>query len=79
MHKRISPDEGGFSFKKDGETYDDSWIATYNEFLLTILQCHCNVQVCNSIRVKVHLKKSLSTEAIKYLYKYHLKFKKVYP
>ncbi|XP_074296946.1 uncharacterized protein LOC141627611 [Silene latifolia] len=48
----------GDSAKIRGEQLDNRWVIPYNPYLLDLLDCHLNVEVCSTI------------QAVKYLYKY---------
>ena len=66
LHKRSSPDDGGqvstISMRVGGicieQQVDNRWIVPYNKLLLRSMNCHCNVELCMSIK------------AIKYVLKY---------
>lgn len=66
LYRRRSPDCGGqtatVSIRLQGsyttQCIDNKWIVPYNKLLLRSMNCHCNVEVCMSIR------------SIKYVLKY---------
>ena len=41
-----------------GQLFDNSWVVSYNPFLLSKFNCHINVEICSDIKV------------VKYIYKY---------
>ena len=57
-YRRRLPDNGGFSFEKNGFQIDNSWVVPYNPYLLLKYNAHLNVEVVHSV------------QAVKYLYKY---------
>ena len=66
LYKRSSPDDGGqvstISMRVGGtridQQVDNRWIVPYNKLLLRSMNCHCNVELCMSIK------------SIKYVLKY---------
>ena len=66
LYKRNSPDDGGqvstISMRVGGtridQQVDNRWIVPYNKLLLRSMNCHCNVELCMSIK------------SIKYVLKY---------
>ena len=66
MYRRRSPDSGGqvsnISMRIGGsrvdQEIDNRWIVPYNKLLLRSMNCHCNVELCMSIK------------SIKYVLKY---------
>ena len=67
LYKRRSPDCGGRTgtvrMRSQGGyvtqfTIDNKWIVPYNKLLLRSMNCHCNVELCMSIK------------SIKYVLKY---------
>lgn len=44
--------------KARGLMLDNKWVVPYNPYLLSLFDCHINVEVCSTIK------------AVKYLYKY---------
>ena len=66
LYKRSSPDNGGqvstISMRIGGsrinQEVDNRWIVSYNKLLLRSMNCHCNVELCMSIK------------SIKYVLKY---------
>jgi hypothetical protein len=57
-YRRRLPQNGGFSFQKNGFEVDNSWVVPYNPYLLLRYNAHLNVEVVHSV------------QAVKYLYKY---------
>ena len=58
LYKRSSPDDGGqvsiISMRVGGahidQQVDNRWIVSYNKLLLRSINCHCNVELCMSIK-----------------------------
>ena len=58
LYKRSSPDDGGqvstISMRVGGaridQQVDNRWIVPYNKLLLWSMNCHCNVELCMSIK-----------------------------
>nr|XP_016436617.1 PREDICTED: uncharacterized protein LOC107762748 isoform X1 [Nicotiana tabacum]XP_016436618.1 PREDICTED: uncharacterized protein LOC107762748 isoform X1 [Nicotiana tabacum] len=48
----------GKSVEIRGQLFDNSWVVSYNPFLLSKFNCHINVEICSDIKV------------VKYIYKY---------
>ena len=73
LYKRSSPDDGGqvstISMRVGGirieQQVDNRWIVLYNKLLLQSMNCHCNLELCMSIK------------AIKYVLKYSMYIKGV--
>lgn len=55
------PRHGNIGTTPQGQRVDSSWVVPYNPYLLLLLDAHCNVEICSSIK------------AVKYLFKYMLK------
>ena len=53
-------------FEKNGFIFTNQWIVPYNPYLSTKYNAHVNVEICNAIT------------AVKYLYKYVYKGKKIF-
>ena len=66
LYRRRSPESGGLigtiRVRRQGnynaQEIDNKWIVPYNKYLLRSMNCHCNVELCMSIR------------SIKYVLKY---------
>lgn len=66
LYRRRNPESGGHTGtireRRQGnntaQEIDNSWIVPHNKFLLRSMNCHCNVELCMSIR------------SIKYVLKY---------
>ncbi len=56
LYRRRSPEEGGqvMQIRRSGESecrlIDNRWIVPYNSYLLRMMNCHANVEVCQSIK-----------------------------
>ena len=68
LYRRRAPDDSsgggnvGYKFVRGQRVQvDNRWVVPYSPFLLLKYGCHCNLEICNSIR------------SVKYLFKYQMK------